>query len=69
MERYIRRKHNAIFDGWWSGKGCNARGPGLNKRDCTNPIDNQEEETKDEDEHGHRHKIRRINKYKKFLDA
>eukprot|EP00972_Heterocapsa_arctica_P072984 10777844-Heterocapsa_arctica.AAC.1 len=61
MERYRRRKHDDIFDGWWSCKGCNARGPGLNERDCINPIENQEEEQKDEDEHGHRHNRRITN--------
>ena len=69
MERDRRRKRNIIFDGWWSCKGCNVRGPGLNKRDCINPIENQEEETKDEDEHGHRHKRRRINEDKEIVDA
>eukprot|EP00972_Heterocapsa_arctica_P112878 16434262-Heterocapsa_arctica.AAC.1 len=64
MERYRRRKHNIMFDGWWSCKGCKARGPGLNKRDCASTIEHQEDETKDEDEHGHIHNIRRINEDK-----
>eukprot|EP00972_Heterocapsa_arctica_P097224 14344195-Heterocapsa_arctica.AAC.1 len=67
MERYKRRKHDIIFDGWWSCRGCCAKGPGLNKRDCVNPMKN-EDEFKDEDEHGHRHKIRKINADTKTVD-
>eukprot|EP00972_Heterocapsa_arctica_P016349 2412464-Heterocapsa_arctica.AAC.1 len=46
-----------MFDGWWSCKGCHARGPGLNKRDCSNPMKKQDEEVDDEDRY--RHTIRR----------
>eukprot|EP00972_Heterocapsa_arctica_P032692 4815803-Heterocapsa_arctica.AAC.1 len=27
IERYRKRKHDIIFDGWWACKGCHARGP------------------------------------------
>eukprot|EP00972_Heterocapsa_arctica_P037130 5465871-Heterocapsa_arctica.AAC.1 len=61
MERYRRRKHNIIFDGWWSCKGCHARGPGFNQRDCVNPVGNAEDETKDENDYGHRLNRRKDN--------
>ena len=55
LERYTRKNHNIIFDGWWSCSGSHAKGSGLNKRSCTNPI----ERTSDNDEH--RDTRRRIN--------
>eukprot|EP00972_Heterocapsa_arctica_P057181 8437569-Heterocapsa_arctica.AAC.1 len=37
IERYRKRKHTIIFEGWWKCKGCHAKGPELNNRDCFNP--------------------------------
>eukprot|EP00972_Heterocapsa_arctica_P084632 12465951-Heterocapsa_arctica.AAC.1 len=55
IERYRKRKHDIIFDGWWSCKGCFAKGPYLNKRDCVNPTKKQDQYADDDD--GHKHKI------------
>ena len=44
------------MDGWWACRGCFARGPGLNKRNCINPL-NRDEDAGDDDRH--RHKRRR----------
>eukprot|EP00972_Heterocapsa_arctica_P001280 187420-Heterocapsa_arctica.AAC.1 len=54
MERYKERKHDIIFDKWWACKGCLAKGPELNKRDCFNPTKGEDQGTDDDD--GHRHK-------------
>ncbi len=50
LERYRKIKHGIIFDGWWSCKGCRARGPELNKRNCIRPIKKQEEDMNDDGE-------------------
>jgi hypothetical protein len=57
MEIYRKRKHDIIFDTfdhrhpWWACRGCKARGPELNKHDCTHPSTDQgmdDDEDKDE---------------------
>ena len=42
MDRYRKIKHDIIFDKWWACRGCKAIGPELNKRDCTNQLEDNE---------------------------
>eukprot|EP00972_Heterocapsa_arctica_P057692 8510526-Heterocapsa_arctica.AAC.1 len=57
MQRYRKRNHDIIFDGWWACQSCLAKGPVLNKRNCINPT--HKHVFYDEDDDRHRHKIRR----------
>eukprot|EP00972_Heterocapsa_arctica_P010819 1586221-Heterocapsa_arctica.AAC.1 len=57
MERYRRRNHDIIFDGWWACQSCLAKGPALDKRNCINPTRKHEGDEEDADRH--RHKRRR----------
>eukprot|EP00972_Heterocapsa_arctica_P056056 8268235-Heterocapsa_arctica.AAC.1 len=52
----MRRNHAIIFDEWWACLNCLAKGPQLNKRNCTNPTHKHVEA--DDDDDLHRHKIR-----------
>ncbi len=56
--RYKKRRHDICFDTWWICGNCKAKGPEFNKRDCTNPCTNT-----DENEEDHRHKRRRTQDY------
>eukprot|EP00972_Heterocapsa_arctica_P111464 16409772-Heterocapsa_arctica.AAC.1 len=62
MERYRKRKHDIIVDEWWTCRGCKARGPESNKRDCTQPTEKQDEDTNEDgtDKHDHRNKRRKL---------
>eukprot|EP00972_Heterocapsa_arctica_P057391 8469841-Heterocapsa_arctica.AAC.1 len=57
MQRYRRRNHDIVFDGWWACQSCLAKGPALNKRNCINPTHNHD--MNDEDDDRHKHKRRR----------
>eukprot|EP00972_Heterocapsa_arctica_P019221 2835875-Heterocapsa_arctica.AAC.1 len=57
MQRYRRRNHDRIFDGWWACQSCLAKGPALNERNCINPTHTQD--INDEDDDRHKHKRRR----------
>eukprot|EP00972_Heterocapsa_arctica_P033926 4995668-Heterocapsa_arctica.AAC.1 len=51
MQRYRRRNHDIIFDGWWACQSCLAKGPALNKRHCINPTHKHVEDAGDDDRH------------------
>eukprot|EP00972_Heterocapsa_arctica_P085007 12526800-Heterocapsa_arctica.AAC.1 len=53
MERYRTRNHDIIFEDWWTCKNCKAKGPPLNKRNCTHFVENKPEEDPDDSGHGH----------------
>eukprot|EP00972_Heterocapsa_arctica_P105767 15580992-Heterocapsa_arctica.AAC.1 len=57
MQRYRRRNHDIIFDGWWACQRCLAKGPALNKRSCINPT--HKHDVDDEYDYRHRHNRRR----------
>eukprot|EP00972_Heterocapsa_arctica_P045462 6710637-Heterocapsa_arctica.AAC.1 len=41
MKRYTKRNHAIVFCyDWWACKNRHAKGPELNKNNCTNPIHN-----------------------------
>eukprot|EP00972_Heterocapsa_arctica_P058563 8638072-Heterocapsa_arctica.AAC.1 len=56
MEIFRNINHDIIFEEWWTCKNCKAKGPLLNKRNCTRFIENNPEE--DLDDSGHVHKRR-----------
>eukprot|EP00972_Heterocapsa_arctica_P076925 11346801-Heterocapsa_arctica.AAC.1 len=60
MQRYRRRNHDIIFDGWWACQNCLAKGLALNKNNCINPTRKHVEDDGDDDRH--RHNIRRTEK-------
>eukprot|EP00972_Heterocapsa_arctica_P067328 9936160-Heterocapsa_arctica.AAC.1 len=56
MQRYRRRNHDIIFDGWWAYQSCFAKGPSLNKRNCINPTHKHVVDDEDDDSHRHQQK-------------
>eukprot|EP00972_Heterocapsa_arctica_P030958 4552302-Heterocapsa_arctica.AAC.1 len=75
LVRY-KKKHDIIFElpigategsPWWPCRGCKARGPELNKRDCTNPIKDQEDNN-NQDNDDYKVKRRRITDYSQAID-
>eukprot|EP00972_Heterocapsa_arctica_P053170 7829382-Heterocapsa_arctica.AAC.1 len=57
METYRHINHDIIFEDWWTCKNCKAKRPLLNRRNCTQFIENKPEE--DLDDSGHEHQRRK----------
>eukprot|EP00972_Heterocapsa_arctica_P042946 6331619-Heterocapsa_arctica.AAC.1 len=54
MQRYRRKNHDIIFDGWWACQSCLAKGPALNKRNCINPTHKHDADDENDDRHRHK---------------
>eukprot|EP00972_Heterocapsa_arctica_P078653 11599121-Heterocapsa_arctica.AAC.1 len=66
MQRYRRRNHEIIFDGWRACQSCLVKGPALNKRNCINPTHMHGEDDGDDDRHRHkRRRGQRLNRREK----
>eukprot|EP00972_Heterocapsa_arctica_P012629 1856561-Heterocapsa_arctica.AAC.1 len=48
MERYRKINHDIIFEDWWACKNCKAKGPTLNKRNCTQFTENKSNDDLDD---------------------
>eukprot|EP00972_Heterocapsa_arctica_P054596 8042506-Heterocapsa_arctica.AAC.1 len=53
MKRYTTWNHDIIFVDWWACRNCNAKGPLLNKRNCTHFNEQNIDEDPDDSEHKH----------------
>eukprot|EP00972_Heterocapsa_arctica_P116064 16451232-Heterocapsa_arctica.AAC.1 len=53
MRRYRTINHDIIFGDWWTCKNYKAKGPLLNKRNCTHFTENKAEEEFDDSGHEH----------------
>eukprot|EP00972_Heterocapsa_arctica_P024657 3636920-Heterocapsa_arctica.AAC.1 len=53
LKRYRTRDHDVIFDDWWVCRNCKAKGPLLNKRNCTHFNVQKADEDPDDSEQKH----------------
>eukprot|EP00972_Heterocapsa_arctica_P005581 824486-Heterocapsa_arctica.AAC.1 len=60
MKRYRTRNHDIIFDDWWACINCKAKGPLLNKINCTHF--NAQKINEDPDDSEHKHNKRKTDK-------
>eukprot|EP00972_Heterocapsa_arctica_P061111 9009652-Heterocapsa_arctica.AAC.1 len=57
MKRYRTRNHDIILDDWWACRNCKAKGPLLNKRNCTHFNEQKIDEDPDDSERKHKRRI------------